>query len=487
MKKTKGIIKKLLGSFLKVGLIGFGGGSALIPIIEKEMVEEKKLLDKETYLQHTITANITPGALPVKLGGAAGEHLAGNLGMVLGSYAVTFPGVAITVILLSMISILSSEFLHYVEYVSIGVTAFILFLLTHYISKVLKTAKKQKFSKQAIFIIALTTIVTFGKEIRGVFTQVIGDLPPSLATPILDISTIDLLLITFFLIAGLGSTLKSARSIAVMVFSAMFVLFAGKTFSLPGPVFTAIKILIFLMICLFIYAESRKIKTTGDKVNLLKPLKQSSYFLGLIIILYIITRILSVDTTAFMLNGIISTVTSFGGGEAYLTVADGIFVGGGYVTPGEFYGQIVPIANALPGPILVKMLSGVGYIVGLQESGQFAGYMTATLGFAIGIGATMSVFSFLHEIYAKFAHMKFFRRLSQGILPVVCGLLVSTMLAMINESLHIIHGSGLGNIFSLTIFLGCFLLIYIMQKLKIHDVINIIVLGAFSLVIMILF
>ena len=40
---------KLLASMLKVGIIGFGGGNALIPVIQQEVVKEKKLITKEEY------------------------------------------------------------------------------------------------------------------------------------------------------------------------------------------------------------------------------------------------------------------------------------------------------------------------------------------------------------------------------------------------------------------------------------------------------
>ena len=66
----------LRGLFL-VGLVGFGGGSALIPIVERELVDRRKLLSAEDYVRHTVVANITPGALPVKLAASAGLTLGG--------------------------------------------------------------------------------------------------------------------------------------------------------------------------------------------------------------------------------------------------------------------------------------------------------------------------------------------------------------------------------------------------------------------------
>ena len=57
-----GKMKSLFTSMLKVGVIGFGGGNALIPVIEQEVVKEKKLVSKEQYDKDIIAATLTPGA-----------------------------------------------------------------------------------------------------------------------------------------------------------------------------------------------------------------------------------------------------------------------------------------------------------------------------------------------------------------------------------------------------------------------------------------
>ena len=62
---------------LKVGMIGFGGGSALIPVMERELVSGRKALSEQLFIQDTVIANITPGALPVKIGALSGLQLGG--------------------------------------------------------------------------------------------------------------------------------------------------------------------------------------------------------------------------------------------------------------------------------------------------------------------------------------------------------------------------------------------------------------------------
>ena len=58
----------------------------------------------------------------------------------------------------------------------------------------------------------------------------------------------------------------------------------------------------------------------------------------------------------YLLKGMYSSFLSYGGGDAYLTVADGVFVDTGMVKEGVFYQQLVAIANVLPGSICVRYL-----------------------------------------------------------------------------------------------------------------------------------
>ena len=47
-REKSGLLRLLL-SMAKIGVIGFGGGSALIPVIEEEVVDEQKLISKKDY------------------------------------------------------------------------------------------------------------------------------------------------------------------------------------------------------------------------------------------------------------------------------------------------------------------------------------------------------------------------------------------------------------------------------------------------------
>ena len=65
MKRLKKL-KTLIFSMIKVGCMGFGGGNALIPVIEEEAVKDKKLVSCQEYDRTILAATLTPGALPVE-------------------------------------------------------------------------------------------------------------------------------------------------------------------------------------------------------------------------------------------------------------------------------------------------------------------------------------------------------------------------------------------------------------------------------------
>ena len=86
MNDTVTITKKLsfarfLTAMLKIGCIGFGGGSALIPVIEDEIITGQKLDTTEHYDKDVVVASITPGALPVELATSLGKRNFGILGI----------------------------------------------------------------------------------------------------------------------------------------------------------------------------------------------------------------------------------------------------------------------------------------------------------------------------------------------------------------------------------------------------------------------
>ena len=73
-------ISTLFGTFLKIGAFTFGGGYAMVALLEHEFVEEKQWVSREEFLDMVAIAESTPGPVAVnsatyigyKIGGMAG-------------------------------------------------------------------------------------------------------------------------------------------------------------------------------------------------------------------------------------------------------------------------------------------------------------------------------------------------------------------------------------------------------------------------------
>ena len=142
------------------------------------------------------------------------------------------------------------------------------------------------------------------------------------------------------------------------------------------------------------------------------------------------------DQITFIFSGIGSTLLSFGGGDAYLTVAEGFFVHSGLVDAEFFYAKLVMVANLLPGSILCKILPGIGYYIGCQmQHGRIDGYLAAIAGFGIRVIVSVVVFNIVSCIYASIQERNTFSSLPYYIKPTIGGLLLSVLCTLIRQSL----------------------------------------------------
>lgn len=388
-----------LYSMLKVGVIGFGGGSALIPVMEKELVTPRGALSEKVFVQDTVIANITPGALPVKLAALSGIQLGGPVLATLSALLVALPGTAVTVGLLAFFAALGPRAIEVVEYASLGITAFILYLLAHYVVKVIRSGGHRRRRLIYVAIAVAAYLATGAGETLGLIADLVG-IEAEFAVP--ELSALGLILVAIAGIAGYS-----------------------------------------------IYERIRyKRQHHEESSETPAAFKRIATAIGLFVVLtaagILVAALLAPDGGAAFLGLVtFSTLSSFGGGEAYVGVADGFFVASGMIGSAEFYGQIVPVANALPGPILVKIAAGIGYVLGLNTAGPALGLVLATAAFLASIGACCAVALGVLAGYDKAQHSLFVRNIASFILPVICGLLASTSVAMLHSNARIGAEAGL--------------------------------------------
>lgn len=87
----KGILFDLFIVFFKIGAFTFGGGWAMISIIEKEIVDKKHWVTKEEFLDLLAVAQSIPGILAVNMAVAVGDKLRGRGGAVISALGTIIP------------------------------------------------------------------------------------------------------------------------------------------------------------------------------------------------------------------------------------------------------------------------------------------------------------------------------------------------------------------------------------------------------------
>ena len=89
---------ELFVSFAKIGLFTFGGGYAMLPLIERECVEKKKWISGEEMLNVTVLADSTPGPVAVNCATFVGYRRKKLAGAVAATLGVTAPSFAVILI-----------------------------------------------------------------------------------------------------------------------------------------------------------------------------------------------------------------------------------------------------------------------------------------------------------------------------------------------------------------------------------------------------
>ena len=97
----------LLFAFIKIGLFTFGGGYAMIPLIQKEIVNKRKWLTDNELMEVLIIAESTPGPISINLATYVGYKVKGILGSIISTIAIALP----LFVIIFIISLFFEDFL----------------------------------------------------------------------------------------------------------------------------------------------------------------------------------------------------------------------------------------------------------------------------------------------------------------------------------------------------------------------------------------
>lgn len=157
MKKVKTLLELFLTLF-KIGLFTFGGGYAMIALLESELVEKKGWLEKDEFLDMVAIAESTPGPIAINCATYVGYKRAGVLGSAFSTLGVVMP----SFIIIYTISLFLDAFLTFeiVGYAFRGIQAGVVYLILSAGIKMLRGMKRDAMSI-AIMCSVLVLMIAF--------------------------------------------------------------------------------------------------------------------------------------------------------------------------------------------------------------------------------------------------------------------------------------------------------------------------------------
>ena len=156
-------LETLFFTFFKIGLFTFGGGYAMIALLEEEFIQRRKWLDKDEFLDMTAIAESTPGPVAINSATYLGYKLAGVPGAALATVAVCLP----SFLIIYAISLFFEQFtqLTVIANAFKGIQVCVIYLIFSAGVRMLKALDKSPF---ATGVLAAVMLVMVGLSLAGV-------------------------------------------------------------------------------------------------------------------------------------------------------------------------------------------------------------------------------------------------------------------------------------------------------------------------------
>lgn len=146
--------------FFKIGLFTIGGGYAMLPIIQKEVVETKGWMDDEEFLDALSLTNSLPGPLAINASTFVGYRVCG----VKGALSAVLGAASPSVIIILIIAMVFNNLMEYpaVQYIFDGIRPAVVALILYAVIKLAKSAKLTEYFNWLIALASVVAIAVFG-------------------------------------------------------------------------------------------------------------------------------------------------------------------------------------------------------------------------------------------------------------------------------------------------------------------------------------
>ena len=155
MKKVKELFSLFL-TMIKIGAFTFGGGYAMIAILENEFVGKRGWLEKDEFLDLAAIAESTPGPIAINAATYVGYKRHGVLGSIMATLGICLP----SFLVIYLISLVFDAFLSFkiVGYAFRGIQVGVIYIIFSAGLKMLKGIKKTAFNVAVIASVATVMI-----------------------------------------------------------------------------------------------------------------------------------------------------------------------------------------------------------------------------------------------------------------------------------------------------------------------------------------
>lgn len=162
---------ELFYTFCKLGAFTFGGGYAMLPLIEKEIVEKHKWATQEEIMDYYAVAQCTPGIIAVNVATFVGYYRKRVIGGIVATIGVVFPSIIIILIIASLLQNYSS--LAVVQHALGGIRVAVCVLILNAVVKLWKSGIKDSYGAIVfaivLFIASFTSVPTVAIVISAAF------------------------------------------------------------------------------------------------------------------------------------------------------------------------------------------------------------------------------------------------------------------------------------------------------------------------------
>lgn len=174
MREERGLslLLDLYGTFFRVGIFTFGGGYAMLPLLQREIVDKKGWATEEELLDYFAVGQCTPGIIAVNTATFVGYKQKGIVGGIFSTLGMISP----SLIIITVIAAVLSNFAEFpaVQNAFAGIRVAVCVLILNSVVKLYKKAVVDKLTLAVFTVVAVGAALLSGKVSPVVFILAAG-------------------------------------------------------------------------------------------------------------------------------------------------------------------------------------------------------------------------------------------------------------------------------------------------------------------------